>query len=64
VHIGNSLTNYSENELAQFIALVTAVCCNPFNSSTWYYGITGQLYYKHTFCQNVVSIKILFVRIF
>jgi hypothetical protein len=48
----------------QCIAHGIAVCCNAHNLSNWDSRITGQLCYKHTFCQKVVSTKILLVLIF
>ena len=35
----------------------TAVCHNPHNASNWASRNTGELGYKHAFCQNVVSTK-------
>ena len=37
----------------------TAICHNPQNSWSWNSLFTRQLGYKHTFCQNVVSTKII-----
>jgi hypothetical protein len=39
------------------MAYETEICHSPHNSSNWDSHITGQLGYKHTFCENVVSTK-------
>jgi hypothetical protein len=42
----------------------TAICRNPHNSSNWYPHFTWHLCHKHTFCQSLVSTKILLLLIF
>ena len=42
----------------------TAICRNPHNSSNWYLRFTWYLGHKHTFCQSLVSTKILLLLIF
>jgi hypothetical protein len=47
-----------------YIAHEMAICRYPQINKNWDSRITRQLGYNHTFCQNVVSTKILLLLIF
>jgi len=52
-------SNHLKLEHKQHIAQERAICRNPHNSSNWDSRITRRMGYKHNFCQNVSTQKLL-----